>query len=189
MAVGAALNRRGMDARWFALPIALFAPLLGVAAVGSPVAAVAGSGGPAVRHRHLLRPRRRCRALRHPDVSGNAPRRRRWARCGGQGGRVCSSFSRRYGGAERPSSPLGVLHPRTSAIFFAGWAVASSLWAEDVARAGGGDGLRLVLNVALVFVVFAAVRDARDARWIVWGYLAAGAAAAVAGFVATPPRA
>jgi hypothetical protein len=43
MAVGAALNRRGTDARWFALPVALLAPLLGVAAVVSPVAAVAGA--------------------------------------------------------------------------------------------------------------------------------------------------
>jgi O-antigen ligase len=180
MAVGAALNRRGTDARWFALPVALLAPLLGVAAVVSPVAAVAGAAAllfVTVAFYDLAAGVALFATLTFleslPGVGG------------GLGAVKVGGFVLVLAALRRSGAPF-LLKERPElayvATFFAGWAVASSLWAEDVARAGG-DGLRLVLNVALVFVVFAAVRDARDARWIVWGYLAGGAAAAVVGFL------
>ena len=180
MAVGTAVNHRGTDARWFALPVALLAPLLGVAAVISPVGAVAGAtallfvtvafydlaAGVA-----LFATLTFLEAL--PGVGG------------GLGAVKVGGFVLVLAALRRSGAPFLLKeHPALAyvASFFAGWAVASSLWAEDVARAGGG-GLRLVLNVALVFVVVAAVRDAHDARWIVWGYLAGGAAAAGVGFL------
>ena len=180
MAVGTAVNHRGTDARWFALPVALLAPLLGVAAVISPVGAVAGAtallfvtvafydlaAGVA-----LFATLTFLEAL--PGVGG------------GLGAVKVGGFVLVLAALRRSGAPFLLKeHPALAyvASFFVGWAVASSLWAEDVARAGGG-GLRLVLNVALVFVVVAAVRDAHDARWIVWGYLAGGAAAAGVGFL------
>lgn len=180
MAVAVTLNRRGTDARWFALPVALLAPSLGVAAVVSPVAAVAGAAAllfVTVAFYDLAAGVALFTTLTFleslPGVGDGLGAVK-------LGGLVLVLAALRRSGApfllkERPALAY-------VATFFAGWAVASSLWAEDVARAGG-DGLRLVLNVALVFVVFAAVRDARDARLIVWGYLAGGAAAAVVGFL------
>jgi O-antigen ligase len=180
MAVGAALNRRGTDARWFALPVALLAPLLGVAAVVSPVAAVAGAAAllfVTVAFYDLAAGVALFATLTFleslPGVGD------------GLGAVKVGGFVLVLAALRRSGAPF-LLKERPAlayvATFFAGWAVASSLWAEDVGRAGG-DGLRLVLNVALVFVVFAAVRDARDARWIVCGYLAGGAAAAIVGFL------
>jgi O-antigen ligase len=79
---------------------------------------------------------------------------------------------------ERPALAFAV-------VFFATWMLCSALWAEDASRAVG-DGTRLVLDLALLFVVFAAVRDTRDARLVVWGYLAGAAVSSVLGyFVAT----
>jgi O-antigen ligase len=72
-----------------------------------------------------------------------------------------------------------------SAVFLGAWALASSLWADDVPRAAGA-GLRLVLGVALLFVVFAAVREARHARWLLWGYICGAAASAIAGLLGPP---
>ena len=67
-------------------------------------------------------------------------------------------------------------------VFLGVWALASTLWASDANRAAS-DGFRLVLNVTLVFIVFAAVRRGRDARWLVWGYLAGAVVAALVGLV------
>ena len=67
-------------------------------------------------------------------------------------------------------------------VFLGVWALASTLWAPDANRAAS-DGFRLVLNVTLVFIVFAAVRRGRDARWLVWGYLAGAVVAALVGLV------
>jgi O-antigen ligase len=180
MAVGAAVNRRGPVERWFALPVALLAPLFGVAAVVSPVAAVAGAAAllfVAVAFYDLAAGVALFATLTFLETLPGAG--------GGLGAVKVAGFVLVLAALRRSGAPFLLKEcPALAyvATFFAGWAVASSLWAEDVARAGG-EGLRLVLNVALVFVVFAAVRDARDARWIVWGYLAGGAAAAVVGFL------
>ena len=78
-------------------------------------------------------------------------------------------------------------HPLVAyaATFLAAWALASSFWAYDVPQAAG-YGLRLTLNVALLFVIFAAIRHARSARWVVSGYLLGAAAAALVGLVQGP---
>jgi O-antigen ligase len=68
-----------------------------------------------------------------------------------------------------------------AAVAFAAWAVTSAAWARDDGRAAG-YGLRLVLGITLVFVVFAGVRETRHARWVIWGYIAGSAASAVVGF-------
>ena len=72
--------------------------------------------------------------------------------------------------------------PAFAGALFAVWALASSPWAEDTAVAAG-SGSRLALNVALVFVVFAAVRRAAHARWLVSGWIAGAAAAALVGLL------
>jgi len=78
-------------------------------------------------------------------------------------------------------------HPLVAyaATFLAAWALASSFWAYDVPQAAG-YGLRLTLNVALLFVIFAAIRHARSVRWVVSGYLLGAAAAALVGLVQGP---
>jgi O-antigen ligase len=179
MAVGVAVYRRGTDARWFVLPVALLAPVLGAAAVVSPVVAVAGAAAllfVAVAFYDLAAGVALFATLTFLETIPGV---------GGLGAVKVAGFVLVLAALRRSGAPF-LLKERPAlayvAAFFAGWAVASSLWAEDVGRASG-EGLRLVLNVALVFVVFAAVRDARDARWIVWGYMAGGAAAAVVGFL------
>jgi len=83
----------------------------------------------------------------------------------------------------RAGAPLLIReHPVVGylSLLFIGWAAASVLWAREPALAAVGA-LQLAFGVALVFVVFAAVRELRHTRWIIWGYVAGGVTSALVG--------
>ena len=178
MADGAAVSHPGLDARWLVLPVALLAPALGAAAVVSPVAAVVGVAAAlfvALTFYDLAAGVALFTAFTFLETLPGAG--------GGVGAVKVGGFVLVLAALRRSGTPFLLKeHPGLAyvATFFAGWALASSLWAPDVTRAAG-EGLRLILNVALIFVVFAAVRQAHDVRWILWGYLAGGIAAALLG--------
>jgi putative inorganic carbon (HCO3(-)) transporter len=60
------------------------------------------------------------------------------------------------------------------------WMLASMLWATD-SRTAGGTALRFAQGVALIFVVFSAVREPRHLKWIVYAFLVGAALSAVVG--------
>lgn len=179
MVVHAVPARSAVDTRWLALPVATLATALGVAAVVSPVAAVIGVAGVvfvAVAFHDLAVGVALFTAFTFlaqvPGVSGSLPVK--------VAGLVLVLAALR-----RSGTPLLLKeHPAVAytAVFFAVWAVTSPLWAENP-PAAAGDALRLVLDVALLFIVFAAVRDMRRARWVIWGFLGGAAVAAVVGLV------
>jgi O-antigen ligase len=179
MAVGVVVRRPGPDARWLALAVLLLAPALGAAAVVSPANAVLGVAGlvfVAVAFHDLAAGVALFAVIiflaQVPGISGEAPVK--------FAGLVLVLAALR-----RSGTPLLLKeHPALAyaAAFLAVWALASSLWAEDTSRAAG-EGFRLALNVALVFIVFAAVRHARHARLLVWGYIGGAAVAAVVAVV------
>ena len=72
-----------------------------------------------------------------------------------------------------------------SAVVLAAWAAASVLWAVDVGAAFA-EAARIATGVALVFVVFAAIRNARDVRWVLSGYVAGALATVVLGVLPLP---
>lgn len=181
MAVGVGAGRSIVDARWFALPVALLAAALGAAAVVSPLAALVGAGAvlfTAVALHDLAAGVALFAVITFlealPGVAGTE-----------DGAIKVTGLILVVSALRRSGTPFllkefpGVAF---AAAFLAAWALASSLWAEDMSRAAG-DGVRLVLDVALVFIVFAAVRHARHVRWLVWGYIGGAAAAAVVGLV------
>jgi O-antigen ligase len=183
MAVGVRVDRPGLDPRWLALSGALLAPVLGAAAVVSPLAALAGTAA-------LL-----FVVLAFYDLAAGVALFASFTFLetlpagadGGLGIVKVGGFVLVLAAVRRSGTPFllrelpGVAFVAT---FLAGWALASSLWARDAGHAAG-EGLRLLLDVLLIFVVFAAVQRARDARLVVWGYLAGGIAAALLG-LATP---
>jgi O-antigen ligase len=68
-----------------------------------------------------------------------------------------------------------------SLIVLVAWGASSTLWAEDL-DAAAFPALQLALVVALMFVVFSAIRETRHVRWIVWSYIAGAAISSGAGF-------
>ena len=72
--------------------------------------------------------------------------------------------------------------------FFAIWTAASTLWAREVGVAAV-TAVVVALDVVLVYIVFASVREARHVRWIIWAYVAGGVASVLAGLVTTSPEA
>jgi O-antigen ligase len=180
VAVDVGLPRPAHDPRSLALPIVLLAPVLGIAAVVSPAAA-------AIAVAVLL-----FVAVAFYDLAAGVALFTTFTflealpAAGGDVDAVkAGGFVLVLAALRRSSTPFLLKEqPKLAyvATFFAGWALASTLWAANVSQAAA-DGVRLLLGVALVFVVFAAVRQARDARWVVWGYLAGATAAALVGLV------
>jgi O-antigen ligase len=74
------------------------------------------------------------------------------------------------------------------AIALGAWALASALWAPDVARARG-RAFTLALSIILVFIVYGAIRKALHARWLVRGYVAGAVLTALLGLVVSSPDA
>jgi O-antigen ligase len=181
VAVSVGVERPGPDARWVALPLVGLAPALGAVAVVSPAVALASVAG-------LL-----FTALAFYDLAAGVALFAAFVffeQVPGIGGTSVGAV--KAGGLilvlaalRRSGTPFLLKeHPLLAyaAAVLAAWALASSLWAVDVSRAAG-DGFRLMLGLALVFIVFAAVRQPRHARWLVWGYLGGAAAAAASGIV------
>ena len=180
VAVDVRAGRLARDARWLALPLTLLAAALGAAAVVSPLAALVAAAA-------LL-----YIALAFHDLAAGVAlfatvtflealpgvAATELGAIKAAGLVLVLSALRRSGTPvllkERPALAFG-------AMFLAAWALSSSLWARDPDTATG-SGVRLLLDVALLFIVFAAVRSARDARWLVWGYIGGAAASAVVGF-------
>lgn len=71
-------------------------------------------------------------------------------------------------------------------IAFAGWSFASALWASDSVLAISTT-FRLALSAVLVFIVFSTVREARDVRWLAWAFIAGVFFAQVIGFLNIEP--
>lgn len=67
-------------------------------------------------------------------------------------------------------------------IAFAGWALASALWAEDSQRAVS-TAFRLVLSAVLVFIVFSALRERKHVHWIVAAFVIGTFGAELIGFL------
>jgi O-antigen ligase len=67
------------------------------------------------------------------------------------------------------------------ALAFLVWLLASTLWAEDSGLAIS-DGFRLAQGIALLFVVFTALREPRHLRWLIWAFIAGSLVAALLGF-------
>lgn len=181
MAVAVGASRPRPDARWIALAAAPVAAALGALAVLSPVAALG-----AVLALLFV-------AIAFHDLAlgvaiyatvmffETLP----VATTAGLGAAKVGGLVLVLAALRRSGTPLLLReHPLIAyaATFLAAWALASSLWAEDVPLAAT-EGSRLALNVALLFVIFAAVRQARHARWVVWGYLLGAAASALVGLV------
>ena len=171
------------DARWIAFAAAPLAAALGATAVVSPVAAVGAVlallfvaiafydlalGVAILATVMFFKTLPVCHGASRSDQSRRSRARARGA------------ASQRHS-APAPGAPAVAY----AATFLAAWALASSFWAYDVPQAAG-YGLRLTLNVALLFVIFAAIRHARSARWVVSGYLLGAAAAALVGLVQGP---
>lgn len=76
-----------------------------------------------------------------------------------------------------------------AAIFLGGWATLSMAWATDGGRAIEAS-TRLAQGIALLFIVFTAVRSQRDLRLILWAYVAGAFTTALVGLGgATQPEA
>ena len=178
-AVGA--SRPDVDTRWLVLSVVLLAPLLGATAVVAPAVAVvliAGLLFTAIALHNLAAGVALFTIIAFletlPAVAGPGTGAVKAA------GVILVLAALRHSGAPFLLKEQSVL--AYGAGFLAAWALASALWAEDMSVAAR-DGLRLLLGVALVFIVFAAVRSARHARWVVWGYLGGATAAALVGLV------
>jgi len=65
-------------------------------------------------------------------------------------------------------------------VAFAGWAVASVLWAENPAGAQHAA-FRLVQGALLLFIVFSAVRERRHLLWILWAFVIGAVMSAMIG--------
>ena len=78
-------------------------------------------------------------------------------------------------------------HPAMTAamVFFVVWAALSATWAEDPGPTSGAVG-RLALNVALVPIIFTALREAKHLRWVAVGVVAGAFLAATYGLITTP---
>lgn len=71
-------------------------------------------------------------------------------------------------------------------IVFTGWSFASALWAPDGALAITTT-FRLALSAMLVFIVFSAVREPRHVHWLVWAFVAGVFFAQIIGFLHLEP--
>ena len=146
-----------------------------------PRCAVVGVRGPRLRPRRVLRPGGGRRAVRGGDLPRRASGRGQRG-CGrDQGRRVrararCAAAKRDAAPAQGPSAArVRRRAPRR---------LGARLLAlgDGRRRARWRDGLvGLTLGVALLFVVFAAVRRERHPRWLVTGYICGAAAAALVG--------
>jgi O-antigen ligase len=74
-----------------------------------------------------------------------------------------------------------------AAVALLGWTWVTRLWADDVSVAGA-NGFRLMLGVVLVFIVFTAVREPKHLRWIIWSYIAGAFLSALVGLAETGPE-
>jgi len=183
MSVGVEAARPGPDTRWLVLPVAVLAPLLGAAAVVSPIAAVTGAvavlfvtlafydlaAGVALFAAIIF-----FETL--PGASG-----------AGLGAVKVAGIVLVLAALRRSGTPLLAReHPLLAylAVLLGAWAFASMLWAQDVSRAAA-DALRFGLGITLLFIVFAAVQQPRHVHWLVWGYISGAAAAALVGIVGT----
>jgi O-antigen ligase len=73
-----------------------------------------------------------------------------------------------------------------AALLLAGWALASMLWAEDVAVAGS-NALRYAQALLLLFIVYTAVHERRHVRWLVWAILLGGLLTALVALAGASP--
>jgi O-antigen ligase len=93
--------------------------------------------------------------------------------------------------ARRRELPLVLRdHPLLAyaSVFFAGWALASALWAEDVPVALG-DAFRLAQGVLLFLIVPTAISERRHLRWVLWAFMGAAFVTAIIGLSgATDPE-
>ncbi len=175
------VERAISDTHWIALPLVGLAPVLGALAVASPAAALGATVGVLFASIAFYNLAAGVALVAAALFFETLP---------GVGGSSLGAI--KIGGVililaalRRSGTPFLLRdHPLLAytAVLLGAWALASSLWAIDVSRAAG-DGLRLMLGIALLFIVFAAVRQPRHARWLVWGYLAGAAAAAVVGLL------
>jgi len=69
-----------------------------------------------------------------------------------------------------------------AAVFFATWAGASSLWAQDPGAALV-SAFRLSLNVVLLFVVYGAIRERQHVRWLTYAFVAGAVITSLVGVV------
>ncbi len=177
MTTATLVPRSGRDARWLTVPIAGLAAALGAAAVVSPAAAIVSAAGlvfVVLAFHELAAGVAIFTAL---AFLATAP--------GAGGSLKLAGVLLVLAALRRSGTPLLLKeHPGVAfaIVFLAVWALASTMWADD-ARTAAGDGSRLVLGVALVFVVFAAVKQGRHVRWVIWGYLAGATGAALVGIL------
>jgi O-antigen ligase len=179
VSVSVATGRPVPDARWLALPAALLAAALGAAAVVSPAIAVVGVVGivfVAVAFHDLAAGVALFAAFTFVAQMPGVP---------GSLGVKVAGLVLLLAALRRSGTPFLLKEQPTlsyALAFLAAWAFASTLWAVD-AGVAAGDAFRLALNVALVFIVFAAVRTVRHARWLIWGYIGGAVVAALFGLV------
>jgi O-antigen ligase len=185
MAARAEVLRQDPDARWLALAVALLAPALGAAAVVSPalaLAALAGAVFAAVAFYDLAAGVALFAALIFLDtLLGTAST--------GVDGVKVAGFVLVVAALRRSGTPLLLKDhplPAYAAVLLAAWGLSSALWAKDVPLAVA-DGLGLTLGVALLFIVFAAIRREQHPRWLVTGYICGAAATAVVGILRPSP--
>jgi O-antigen ligase len=169
MAVDVRPRRPGSDARWLVLPAALAASALGLVAVLSPLTAIVGVAGllfAAVAFHDLAAGLALFAVVTFLEAlpGGAAPV---------LGAVKVAGLVLVLSALRRSGTPFLLKdHPAVAyaVTLLAAWALASSLWAVDSSRATS-DALRLVLDVMLVFVIFAAVRATRHMRWLAAGYI------------------
>jgi putative inorganic carbon (HCO3(-)) transporter len=84
----------------------------------------------------------------------------------------------------RPEQELPVVHPLVSAalVLFLGWALLSSVWSEQPSDAVASAG-RYALNAAMLLIVFTAVQTRRQLGWVMFGFVAGAAVAALYGIL------
>jgi putative inorganic carbon (HCO3(-)) transporter len=77
---------------------------------------------------------------------------------------------------------LPALHPLIAyaVVAFAGWSLASILWAEDPGSTKGAA-VRLVQGAILLFIVFSAVRVRRHLLWVLWAFVLGAVLSALIG--------
>jgi O-antigen ligase len=77
---------------------------------------------------------------------------------------------------------LPVNHPVVAylVVAFAGWALASVLWAEVPASAQQAA-FRLIQGAILLFIVFSAVRERRQVLWVLWAFVLGAVLSALVG--------
>jgi O-antigen ligase len=175
---------------WVVVPLTGLAALLGVIAVYSPVVAFAGVVGlvfVALAMRNLALGLCLFTILTFfeqiPGLEGSGLSMTKLA-----GGVLVISWllivTNRRSGAPMLLLDRPVL--AAAAIVFVAWALASRLWASDIAEAAA-NGTRLMLGVILVFIVFTAIQEPRHIRWLLWSYLAGAFLSALVGLGETSP--